>query len=149
MSAMSSWNKTLSLAWLGWLLAGPHATLGQGTHLETPLEVETVQPHRGTIYRYINLPGEVHPYLRVTLFAKVDGYLSTLTVDKGDPVKTGQLIADIEVPELKANRLRYKAELELHQAEFDSVSEAATNSPGNPAPAEIRAARNRIALAKG
>ena len=48
-----------------------------------------VHPHRGEIYRYVTLPGEVHPLFEVTLFAKVGGYLETLTVDKGDSVKAG------------------------------------------------------------
>src|ERR1041385_7244577 len=61
---------------------------------ETPVEVKAVQPHRGEVYRYINLPGEVRPLYEVTLFAKVDGYLDKLTVDKGDSVKAGGLIAD-------------------------------------------------------
>jgi RND family efflux transporter MFP subunit len=116
---------------------------------EAPLEVKTVRPHRGEIFRYINLPGEVHPYLRVTLFTKVDGYLTKLTVDKGDPIKAGDLIADIDVPELKANLVRYKAEAELAQAEFDQINDLPTNQPPTAAVADIRAARNRIALAKG
>jgi multidrug efflux pump subunit AcrA (membrane-fusion protein) len=116
---------------------------------ETTLEVKTVRPHRDEIYRYINLPGEVHPYLRVTLFTKVDGYLTKLTVDKGDSVKTGDLIADIDVPELKANLVRYNADAELAAAEFDQVNDAPTNHPPATSAADIRAARNRIALAKG
>src|ERR1051326_7500530 len=90
---------------------------------ETPVEVKAVQPHRGEVYRFINLPGEVRPLYEVTLFAKVNGYLDKLTVDKGDSVKAGELIADIDVPELRANLVKYKAELELAQAEFKQVSE--------------------------
>jgi membrane fusion protein, multidrug efflux system len=121
----------------------------QSASNEPPIEVKIVRPHRGEIYRYINLPGEVHPYLRVTLFTKVDGYLTNLTVDKGDSVKTGDLIADIDVPELRANLVRYKAEAELAAAEFDQINDAPTNHPPATALADIRAARNRIALAKG
>src|SRR5262249_51807851 len=56
---------------------------------EAPVEVRAVHPHRGEIFRYIDLPGEVHPLFTATMFAKVDGYLRTLKVDKGDPVKEG------------------------------------------------------------
>lgn len=113
------------------------------------LEVKTVHPHPGDICRYLNLPGEVHPLYQVTLFAKVDGYLDTLTVDKGDSVKAGDLIADIEVPELRANKIKYAAEVELAQEEFRQISEATTNNPVNAPPEEKEAAKNRIALAKG
>jgi len=40
---------------------------------------------------------------RPTLYAKVAGYLKTISVDKGDRVKEGDLIADIEVPEMLAD----------------------------------------------
>ena len=57
---------------------------------EAPLQVKAVHPHRGEVYRFINLPGEVRPLYEVTLYAKVDGYLDTLRVDKGDSVKAGE-----------------------------------------------------------
>jgi RND family efflux transporter MFP subunit len=115
---------------------------------ETPVEIKAVHPHLGMIYRYINLPGEVHPLFQVTLFAKVEGYLQTLTVDKGDSVKAGDLIADIEVPELRANRVRYKAELELAQAEFQWLAEESTNRTTTGSILEKPEARNRLRLAK-
>ncbi|MGC2694990.1 MAG: efflux RND transporter periplasmic adaptor subunit [Candidatus Angelobacter sp.] len=108
---------------------------------ETPLEVNGVHPHRGEVSRFINLPGEVRPLYEVTLFAKVDGYLEKLTVDKGDSVKAGELIADIDVPELRANLVKYKAELELAQAEFKQMSEATA--------ADSEAAKNRLGVASG
>ena len=113
--------------------------------VETPVEVNAVHPHRGEVSRLINLPGEVRPLYEVTLFAKVDGYLEKLTVDKGDSVKAGDLIADIDVPELRANLIKYKAELELAQAEFKQMSEAANNLTA----ADSEAAKNRLAIASG
>lgn len=43
--------------------------------------------------------GETRPYQSVTLYAKVSGYLKSVTVDKGDHVKEGQSLAVIESPE--------------------------------------------------
>lgn len=117
--------------------------------VETPIEVKAVHPHRGEVYRYINLPGEVRPLYEVTLFAKVNGYLDKLTVDKGDSVKAGDLIADIDVPELRANLVKYKAELELAQAEYKQLSEnTPTNATYVPA-SDTDAAKNRLAIANG
>lgn len=48
----------------------------------------------------IELQGEARPFLSVTLYAKVSGYLKTLKVDKGDRVKANQVIGVIEAPEL-------------------------------------------------
>jgi len=49
--------------------------------------------------RTITLPGEVRPYSSVTLYAKISGYLKAITVDKGDNVHAGQVLATIESPE--------------------------------------------------
>src|SRR5262249_55396525 len=119
-----------------------------------PSEVKAVHLHRGQVYRFVNLPGEVRPLYEVTLYAKVDGYLDTLTVDKGDSVKAGGLIADIDVPELRANLVKYKAELELAQAEVKQISEnAASNVTYRPASdsdtTSSDAARTRLAIANG
>ncbi len=119
------------------------------TKADPPAEVRTVHPHRGEVCRYINLPGEVHPYLQVTLFAKVEGYLETLTVDKGDYVKAGDLIANIEVPELRANRTRYQAELELAEAEYKQLSEGQTNQPATAPAMEAEQAKNKLGVARG
>lgn len=114
-----------------------------------PTEVKGLHAHRGEVYRFINLPGEVRPLYEVTLYAKVDGYLETLTVDKGDSVKSGDLIADIDVPELRANLARYKAELELVQAEFKQMSETGANGAAYVTAADSEAARARLAVAGG
>jgi RND family efflux transporter MFP subunit len=125
------------------------ASYANAKPVETPVEVNAIHPHHGEVYRFINLPGEVRPLYEVTLFAKVDGYLEKLTVDKGDSVKAGDLIADIDVPELRANLVKYKAELELAQAEFKQMSEAAANNTANLSAADSEAAKNRLAVASG
>src|SRR5881396_3816268 len=60
---------------------------------EPPLDVKITHPSRGEITRSITLPGEIKPYQAATLYAKVSGYLKTISVDKGDEVKEGALLA--------------------------------------------------------
>jgi len=50
----------------------------------------------------ITVLASVQPYSQATLYAKVSGYLSKVLVDKGDTVKTGQLLATIESQETDA-----------------------------------------------
>lgn len=116
---------------------------------QPPVEVKGAHPRPAEVSRFISLPGEVRPLFEVTLFAKVDGYLDKLTVDKGDAVKAGDLIADIDVPELRANLVKYKADLELAQAEFKQLSEAAANNGGQVPAAESDAAKTRLSVANG
>ena len=53
----------------------------------------------GSPSRTIELPASIHGYTETPVYAKVAGYMKTINVDKGDHVKTGELIAIIESPE--------------------------------------------------
>jgi RND family efflux transporter MFP subunit len=56
---------------------------------------------RQDLSRELAVAAEFRPYQEVELHAKVSGYLQKINVDFGDRVKAGDLIATIEVPELK------------------------------------------------
>ncbi|WP_243372169.1 efflux RND transporter periplasmic adaptor subunit [Geotalea sp. SG265] len=70
----------------GELQAGPH--------------VQVATARRAPSGRSLELPGEARPYASVTLFPKISGYLARITVDKGDQVRSGQVVAVLESPEL-------------------------------------------------
>lgn len=83
------------------------------------LELPTARPATGTIHRWIALPSTLAPWQQAALFAKVTGYIKKIDVDKGDTVKAGQAIAEIEVPELEADLTRYEAELAALKPTYD------------------------------
>jgi RND family efflux transporter MFP subunit len=56
---------------------------------------------RENLYKEETIPAEFRPYVEAELHAKVSGYLDKINVDFGDKVKAGQLLAVLEVPELK------------------------------------------------
>ncbi len=68
--------------------------------VEAPV-VQVAKPERRTVDRTIKLPGTVEPFQKVMLYAKVAGYLHSVSVDKGDRVKVGQLLATIDSPEMQ------------------------------------------------
>jgi len=95
-----------------------------------PVTVQTVMPRRGEITRTITLPSfRILAYQDATLYAKISGYLKTLTVDKGDSVKEGQLLAEIEVPELLADEAQYKAETAVSRTNYERMAEARAKAP--------------------
>jgi membrane fusion protein (multidrug efflux system) len=95
-----------------------------------PITVQTVVPRRGEITRSVTLPSfRILAYQEATLYAKVSGYLKTLTVDKGDAVKAGQLLAEIEVPELLADEAQYKAEAAVSRTNYERMAEARAKAP--------------------
>src|SRR5213082_3122654 len=105
-------------ALLASLSACTHSTAEAPANPEPPLEVQTTLPIRAPITRSVTLPGEIKPYQQATLYAKVAGYLKTITVDKGDQVKAGALLADIEVPEMLSDLMRYKSEMEVAELDY-------------------------------
>ncbi len=65
-----------------------------------PVTVAVVKVEREDLFKEKPLPAEFRPYAEVELHAKVSGYVDRLNVDFGDKVKSGQLLATLEVPEL-------------------------------------------------
>lgn len=62
--------------------------------------IEVVTTSAGPNVRTIKLLGDVRSGASTTLYSKVAGYLKVMHVDKGDKVEAGQIIAEIESPEL-------------------------------------------------
>jgi RND family efflux transporter MFP subunit len=57
---------------------------------------------REPVAKDLTVAGEFIPYQEVELHAKVAGYIRRISVDIGDKVRTGQILATLEVPELTA-----------------------------------------------
>jgi len=61
--------------------------------------VEIATAHKVAGSNTLRLIGEARPYQSAILYAKVSGYLRSISVDKGDFVRANQLLAVIESPE--------------------------------------------------
>ncbi|MBP7142078.1 MAG: efflux RND transporter periplasmic adaptor subunit [Opitutaceae bacterium] len=115
---------------------------------QTPPEVSVVSTHRGGIHRYITLPGTMRANLQVTLHAKVAGFLKSIPVDTGDTVKAGQVLAELEMPELIAERARQQSELTLARTESERIQRARKKAPDLIPPQVADAAAARLAAAE-
>lgn len=63
--------------------------------------VAVVPVTREEITREVVFDSELRPYQEIDLHAKVSGFVKTIMVDVGDHAKEGQLIAELELPEVK------------------------------------------------
>jgi HlyD family secretion protein len=92
--------------WLIWLLAiilvGVVIWFWKFRTKEQPIVLETEQPHYGTIATSITATGSVQPVDTVSVGTQVSGTISKVFVDFNDPVKKGQLIAEIDKTILQA-----------------------------------------------
>ncbi len=64
--------------------------------------VETVNVVSKTVERQLNFPGELLPYLRTDLYAKVTGFVEKVEVDRGSVVSEGTRLVVLSAPELAA-----------------------------------------------
>jgi RND family efflux transporter MFP subunit len=64
----------------------------------------------------IDLPGRLEAYSQAQLFARVSGYIKDWKVDIGTPVKAGQLLAEIDAPDLDQQIMQAQAEVASAQA---------------------------------
>jgi len=132
-----------------WLFSGCKPSTDEPAQKPAPpVAVKVTTPKRGTITRFVTLPGEIKAYQQATLYAKVAGYLKTISVDKGDQAKEGMLLAEIEVPELIAERAKYKAEVEVADIDFKRLSESQKKAPDLVVPQTVDDARGKLDVAK-
>jgi len=61
--------------------------------------VRTIEALQGPTDRTIQLLADVRPHQTATIYAKVSGYLKWINVDRGDRVKAGQVIAEVDSAE--------------------------------------------------
>jgi RND family efflux transporter MFP subunit len=64
----------------------------------------------------LSLPGRLEADSQAQIFARVSGYLKELKVDIGTPVKAGQLLAEIDAPDLDQQIMQAEADVAAAQA---------------------------------
>ena len=111
------------------------------------LELPTTKPTTGTIHRWVSLPSTLATWQQATLHAKVTGYIAKISVDKGDTVKAGQVLATLEVPELEADIAKAKAEVKAAEIEVKRLHEARAKSPDLVLPQAVDDAEAKLAIA--
>jgi membrane fusion protein, multidrug efflux system len=84
--------------------------------IDTPT-VAMLPIQKGKLSSTIAVPGELVPYQEVDLFAKVNSYVKTLLVDIGSQVHQGQLLVQLEAPEINSQL----AEADSRIKQFEAV----------------------------
>jgi HlyD family secretion protein len=107
------------------------------------IPVRFTHPKKGVLERLSTQPGSIQAYESVNLYAKVPGFLKKQDVDIGDHVKRGDVLAVVDVPELKAQAERNKAALDHAGSQVDQMK-ARVNS----AEAELDAAKSAVVQAE-
>ena len=92
------------------------ARLREWTDNQAIPTVAVVLPDARVLNATIDLPGRLEAYYRAPIFARVSGYLKSWSADIGAKVKAGQVIAEIEAPDLDQQLLQARADLASQEA---------------------------------
>jgi len=124
-----------------------------------PVEVATVVSK--PVEHKSRLPGELHPFLKVSLHARVTGFVESVDVDRGSVVRQGQQLAKLKAPEMAAQiaeaeakvkavesqRAEAEAKLVASQSTYERLK-AASATPGVVAGNEVVLAEKAVDAAR-
>ena len=103
------------------------AAVQERTNQAARMLVEVVHPEKSTGMIHLQLPGQTMPYTDVPIFAQTSGYLKKWYFDIGSKVKAGEVLAEIDTPEVdqilaqaKAILAQAKAQLKMAKAARDT-----------------------------
>jgi RND family efflux transporter MFP subunit len=120
--------------------------------------------NRKNLNRELTLSSELVPFQEIDVYAKVAGYVKSLSVDYGTRVKTGQVMATLEIPELemqiqqdtaavqrvatqvvhaKRELVRYQAQHKVRDLEYQRLHQVSVARPGLVAQQEVDDAQGR------
>ena len=118
-----------------WSIFSAHrasAKLKEATEAQSVITVATIKPQPLSDLTDLILPGNLQANYEAPIYARTSGYLKRWLVDIGTPVKAGQLLGEIEAPEVDS---------QLNQAQADLVTAEA-----NQKIASVTAERWRLSL---
>ena len=78
--------------------------------------VKVVEVRRSAAEQTLTLPGSTLADQQTSLYARINGYLKSYKADLGDSVKKGQLVAEIDSPEIDQQLRQVRAQLAVSQA---------------------------------
>ena len=94
------------------------ATLRSDTVEGAVPTVAVVHPKPVPATETITLPGNIVGWYEAPIYARVTGYVKMWYKDYGDQVKTGDVLAEINAPDLDAEYAQVKADLESERAKY-------------------------------
>ena len=95
------------------------SALAHDAHEAAIPTVITAKPHQGPAADALVLPGSVQAYYEAPIYARTSGYLKAWHTDIGTAVKKGQLLAEIEAPEVDQQLRQAEADLGTARANYE------------------------------
>jgi|HubBroStandDraft_6_1064221.scaffolds.fasta_scaffold44496_2 RND family efflux transporter MFP subunit len=103
--------------------------------------VEVIQVARSSSNSELTLPGNIQAVTEAPILARADGYIKRRLVDIGDRVQAGQVLAEIEAPELDQQVRQAQANLQQTQAALTQALANRVQGKANADMARVTAER--------
>ena len=84
----------------------------------SPPTIDVVHVVQQPVDVTLSMPGQLDPYESVAVYPKVTGFVKAIRVDRGSRVRTGELMAELEAPELVAQRAEAQSKLQVAEAQL-------------------------------
>jgi RND family efflux transporter MFP subunit len=111
--------------------------------------VPVIRVARGAGQNTISLSGTMQALTEAPILARTDGYLKQRLVDIGDRVRAGQVVAEIDAPELDQQIHQAEAAAEQAQAAIDQAQANLEQGTANRDLARITAERSKMLTERG
>ncbi|QRQ62304.1 MULTISPECIES: efflux RND transporter periplasmic adaptor subunit [Sphingobacterium] len=115
-----------------------------------PDSVQVTTLDSSTLQKSISLPGNLLPYEKVEIRAKVPGYIKSLNVDLGSKVTKGQILALVDAPEINSRLQELIAKEKMSYSNYQSSLDyydrinKASKSDGVVAASELEKAKSQM-----
>jgi RND family efflux transporter MFP subunit len=96
--------------------AAGNSRLHDLTEAQAAPTVAIVAPSRVENHAGLDLPGRLQAYISAPIYARVPGYLKSWKYDIGGKVKAGDVLAEIDTPDLDQQLMQARAALSVSQA---------------------------------
>jgi membrane fusion protein, multidrug efflux system len=92
-----------------------------------PSSIDVVRVVQRPTNVVLEMPGQLDPYESVAVYPKVTGFVKSIRVDRGSRVRKGELMAELEAPELLAQRAEAQSKLQAAESQL-AVTRAKADS---------------------
>src|SRR5579863_2716112 len=130
------------------MLAGCGKSKSEAPEAEAPTPVEVDDVTRGPIDLIVNADAVLYPVNQANVTSKISAPVRRVLVNRGDHVKAGQLLAELESRDLSASAEESKNQLDQAQAAYQTVTGATVPEDRTKAEADVQTAAQTLEAAK-
>lgn len=127
----------LAFVWL----PGCHSESKVEADSKSSIRVAAVKVTRKDLSNRLEIASEFQPFQEINVYAKVSGYIRKMYIDWGSHVKRGQLMADLEIPELEQQVQQDRASVQRASHDLSRANEEVSRAQSAHTVAHLRSQR--------